>query len=296
MKKTLLYFCYYLSIQYANAQRSYSAFDIVNDSIVVPPNGILIADNLFLDDSEVMNVHYLEYLHFLTQDSSEQAIIKAYPDTSIFGTKHLNNLLKHKERYYKKKGNKHIPLSILQHDEHKHEPSQKHHWWNYFSYTGTKHNPVVGISYEQALAYCAWRSQFITNHYNNVLQKKLKYNKLDNKYIEFEFSLPDEEAWNKACKNDTYGSAISCQIRKTNSPMHEHPTAAFDHTPNSAGFYNLIGNVAEMTSQKGVAKGGSYQQTFEECNPSNSLTYSKPERWLGFRCMCKVTIKTISKP
>jgi hypothetical protein len=296
LKKTLLYFCFYLCIIHANAQRNYSAFDILKDSIIVPPNGILIANNVFLDDSEVMNLHYLEYLHFLVQDSSEQAIIKAYPDTSIFGTKHLNHLLKHKNHYYKKKGEKHIPLSVIHHDELKHEPTQKHHWWNYFSYTGTKHNPVVGISYEQALAYCAWRSLFITNLYNNVLKKKSKYKKLNNKYIQFEFSLPDADTWTKACKDDTYNNTSNYYIAKPNSPKHEHPSAAFDNTPNTAGFYNLIGNAAEMTSSKGIAKGGSFLQTLEECKPTNNLTYSKPERWLGFRCMCKVTIKTISKP
>lgn len=296
LKKHLLCFCFYLTILHANAQRNYGAFDILNDSIIVPPNGILIADNVFLDDSEVMNVNYLEYLHFLAQDSSEQAIIKAYPDTSIFGTKHLNHLLKHKSNYYKKKGGKRIPLSVIHHDEHKHEPSQKHHWWNYFSYTGTKHNPVVGVSYEQAMAYCVWRSLFITHLYNNVIQKKAKYKKLNNTYVQFEFSLPDIETWEKACKDDTYNSSYSYHVAKPNSPKHEHPNAAFDNTPNSAGFYNLIGNVAEMTSTKGTAKGGSFLQTSEECNPSNNLTYSKPERWLGFRCVCKVTSKPISKP
>jgi formylglycine-generating enzyme required for sulfatase activity len=281
---------------HANAQRNYSAFDILNDSIVVPPNGILIADNVFLDDSEVMNVHYLEYLHFLVQDSSEQAVINAYPDTTIFGTKHLNHLLKHKEHYYKKRGNKHIPLGELRHDEQKHEPAKKHHWWNYFSYNGTRYNPVVGISYEQALAYCKWRSRFVTNIFNKSLQNKLKYNKLDDKYIEFEFSLPTEEDWSKACKNENSESEINYQLLKTESDTNEHPVAAFDNKPNKFGFYNLIGNVAEMTSKKGIAKGGSFYQTIEECNPTNNIIYSKPERWLGFRCVCKVTIKTISKP
>ena len=296
LKKSVLFLIFFLFSTLLFAQRNYGAFDILNDSIIVPPNGILIENNVFLDDSEVMNLHYLEYLHFIAQDSSEQAIVNAYPDTSIFGTKHLNHLLKQKDHYYKKRGEKHIPLSIIHHDEHKHEPAQKHHWWNYFSYSGTKHHPVVGISYEQALAYCAWRSQFITNLYNNVLQKKAKYRKLNNKYVQFEFTLPEVDIWLKACKDDTYNSSFSYHISKLNSPQHDQPCAAFDNSPNNIGYYNLIGNVAEMTSVKGIAKGGSFFQTFEECNPTKSITYSKPERWLGFRCMCKVTIKTISKP
>lgn len=295
LKNIVLSFPFLLFAFLSKAQRNYSAFDILKESLIVPPNGIWLNGNTFLDDSEVMNSNYLEYLHFLAQDSSEQALIKAYPDTNIFGNRHLNQLLKEGKQYYKKKGNKHVPISILRHDELVHEPQHKHHWWNYFSYHGTKHFPVVGITYEQAQAYCVWRSAFVTDLFNNVLEKKKKYKKFDHQFVQFEFSLPDEKTWELAADGNTYDSTLALHIIKTNTVANNQPSGAFDNTPNSKGFYNLIGNVAEMTAQKGIAKGGSFVNTFKECAPTNAISYAKPERWLGFRCMCKVTAKPVSK-
>jgi formylglycine-generating enzyme required for sulfatase activity len=58
--------------------------------------------------------------------------------------------------------------------------------------------------------------------------------------------------------------------------------------PNSYHLYNMIGNVAEMVSEKGIAKGGSFANTLEECKIINNQYYTKPERWLGFRCVAVI--------
>ena len=292
------------------AQRKYEAFDIVEEGVIVPPNGILLSGNTFMDDSEVMNSHYLEYLHFLSQDSSDASIIKAYPDTTIFGKAHLNKFLQYQKEYYKKKGNKHKPVSLLFHDEVMHEPSSKHHWYNYFSYHGTKHCPVVGITYEQALNYCKWRSDFVSGYFNSVLKKKSKYKALKDKNIRFEFSLPTEAEWNTAA---SAGLDIALfplgvdEIRNDSSQMFNihfsneslkgknknEPEFIFSHVPNSAGYYNFIGNVSEMVLSKGISKGGGFIHTAQECRISNQIVYMKPEKWLGFRCVCRVYISPL---
>ena len=38
------------------------------------------------------------------------------------------------------------------------------------------------------------------------------------------------------------------------------------YEPNKYGMYNTLGNVAEMTSVKGQALGGSWYNLYEECN------------------------------
>ncbi len=270
----------------------------------MPPNGIWL-NGEFLDDSEVMNAHYLEYLHFLSQDSSSAALIRAYPDTTIFGTRHLKHLLKRTKDYYKRKNGKHIPLQVLAHDQNVHEPSHKHHWWNYFSYHGTKHCPVVGISYEQALAYCAWRSAVVSSHFNNVLKKKKKYQAFADKKVHFEFSLPDELLWEKAAEDGfnieeyPYGQKIGSDtlalfnlMTKSGNPK-KAPAECFSNSPNKQGFYNLIGNVAEMVKEKGKSKGGSYASYLPESKIKNAIAYEKPEKWLGFRCVCKVIVEPL---
>jgi formylglycine-generating enzyme required for sulfatase activity len=57
---------------------------------------------------------------------------------------------------------------------------------------------------------------------------------------------------------------------------------------NDLGLYNMIGNVAEMTSEKGIAKGGSWAHDLEGSRIDRFLNYKRPEAWLGFRCVCEI--------
>lgn len=301
-----LYLSLFISFYFSfvcEAQRKYEAFDVLDGKTIVPPNGIRLSDSLFVDDAEVMNSNYLEYLHFLAQDSSDQVLISAYPDTNLFGTRHLVKLIKHKKDYYTKRGGKHFPLSPLEHDDIIHKPSHAHHWYNYFSYHGTQHHPVVGVSYEQAIRYCAWRSSFVTQHFNQVLKKKNKYNNFQDKEVTFVFSLPEEKAWETAASAGLdpsqfpYGyhslagkDSILLFNVKEQTALKE-PQFIYESLPNEWGFYNMIGNVSEMVYEKGKSKGGSFMNDLPSCKILSSLPYAKPEKWLGFRCVCIVKIK-----
>jgi hypothetical protein len=48
----------------------------------------------------------------------------------------------------------------------------------------------------------------------------------------------------------------------------------------------MIGNVAEMLAEKGICKGGSFYHALDDCKITGQLTYTQPEPWLGFRCVC----------
>jgi formylglycine-generating enzyme len=56
--------------------------------------------------------------------------------------------------------------------------------------------------------------------------------------------------------------------------------------PNGNGLYNMIGNVAEMTTYQGIAKGGSWFHTLFESKIKSNIIYQEPEAWLGFRNVC----------
>jgi formylglycine-generating enzyme required for sulfatase activity len=58
---------------------------------------------------------------------------------------------------------------------------------------------------------------------------------------------------------------------------------------NRFGLYNTIGNVSEMVDEKGISKGGNYTLPVEDCMIKNKQLYTKPECWLGFRCICIVS-------
>jgi len=52
----------------------------------------------------------------------------------------------------------------------------------------------------------------------------------------------------------------------------------------------LFGNVAEMTMEEGVAKGGAFIHFEKDIDINTKIPYEKPTNWLGFRCVAEVLI------
>lgn len=154
--------------------------------------------------------------------------------------------------------------------------------------------PVVGISYEQALLFCEWRSKAETQAFSQKTQGTLweHYN------VQFTYRLPTSEEWEqwagKVLKGqpiDELQERINC--RKTVHSSRRMPTIAEEIDARSVsihGLHHLFGNVSEMTAIKGVAKGGNWMMKVDACKPSNNNNYRKPTAWLGFRCLLEVTI------
>jgi hypothetical protein len=61
-------------------------------------------------------------------------------------------------------------------------------------------------------------------------------------------------------------------------------------TANKLGAASMIGNVAEMISEKGFSKGGSWAHDLESSQIKKRQYYKKPSAWLGFRCACEVKL------
>ena len=175
-----------------------------------------------------------------------------------------------------------------------------------------KNYPVVNIPYEGAVEYCKW----LTMQYNQQHP--------EGKHVTFR--LPTEEEWRYAAgaKNakaitpfpnnniatkvpKSYGSKNSnvsqldgtefsiCYLGniKTDSMRYQddggfHTVKSESYAPNSIGIYNTFGNVAEMTSTKGVIKGGSWADFFSECTFDKNATYAAPDPRVGFRMMMEV--------
>lgn len=166
--------------------------------------------------------------------------------------------------------------------------------------------PVQNISYEAAVKYCEW----ITKVYNdNPGRKKFK------KVI---FRLPDIKEWEAAARgkwpegtlypwNGLYvRNSRGCYLGNYNVSMDkpcEDCTGGADgsgndggfftvmtgsYFPNDIGLYNVSGNVAEMVSTKGIAKGGSWMQLPFESQIPNQTKYEGPSPGIGFRVFMEV--------
>ncbi len=165
--------------------------------------------------------------------------------------------------------------------------------------------PVQNISHEAAIEYCKW----ITKVYNNSTDKKKEYG-------EVEFRLPLEEEWEFAAHgNHTapfpwggyyFRNTKGCFLFNTNvadeKPCEDCPDKARSiandggfftvfadaYFPNDFGIYNASGNVAEMISVKGIAKGGSWEDHPDESTIGSQKIYSEPSSAIGFRVFMKV--------
>lgn len=164
----------------------------------------------------------------------------------------------------------------------------------YYRHPAYKNYPVVGIDYEQAIAYCKWRTERVKTF---LIVKK------DFKHQNFEYRLPTKTEWEKLAetsanilnnngRNEKGIYLLNCP-RIDTIPIkgslydNEDVTAPVrSYYKNSFGLYNMLGNVAEMVNEKGICKGGGWRTRIEECRVGKDLEYTKPTAWLGFRCVC----------
>ncbi|MCB9183638.1 MAG: SUMF1/EgtB/PvdO family nonheme iron enzyme [Flavobacteriales bacterium] len=159
---------------------------------------------------------------------------------------------------------------------------QRKRAWNYAQY------PITGITQEQAMAYCAWRTR---NYADRMMNGR------DSGYsVIYDLPTPDEfdmllspvDSLKGGCPTFNY-NCLPCQAKAHASVRPgKEPVPSDSYLPDSVGLYQLHGNVAEMTSIPGIAMGGSYQDPARECAPGRKQPYTKPEPWLGFRCVARV--------
>jgi formylglycine-generating enzyme required for sulfatase activity len=265
-----------------------------------PPNGILLSKNIFIDKTEISNLHWMEYLYYLRKDSALENYQKALPDTNVW-----------------------LPSGDTIRSI------------NYLRHPSYRDFPVVGISQQQAVNYCHWRSAVVNNQVKNDSSRKS---------MEYHFRLPTEEEWMQAAagkldimdypfgyekilgksalkKNqakkyfkkvtlevdyktfkrdlDAFVNGeneISFNVIKSFNEYFQYgdyaPAFQYDaRTPaNSLGLHHMIGNVAEMVIEKNISKGGSWYHHLYESEIAYRIYYVNPQPWLGFRCICEVTL------
>jgi hypothetical protein len=61
--------------------------------------------------------------------------------------------------------------------------------------------------------------------------------------------------------------------------------------PNTFGLFNMSGNVAEMVDEKGVAKGGSFNDLPYQVMIKSERNYAKTSADIGFRIAMKILEK-----
>ncbi|HET6990873.1 MAG TPA: SUMF1/EgtB/PvdO family nonheme iron enzyme [Bacteroidia bacterium] len=277
-----------------------------------PPGCVWLHDNIFIDETEVTNLDYIEFLYWENRKDPEKykAMLPdtlVWRDSSMFNEPYVNYYLRH--------------------------PAYRDY-------------PVVGISYEQAVAFCKWRSDRV-NEFIYIRERKVKWSP-DSTYHFREvmrFRLPTKEEWEYAAaaglNQDEYPYGYEKLIDKNGLPVSntiefgnlynnterfkydysagrindasDITTPVFAFSPNKYGIYNMTGNVSEIIADT-LFKGLNFSTSLDGTTFANrpheyvrtdsipynydnrfTFRYQKPQSWLGFRCVCEVLKELGSK-
>lgn len=245
----------------------------VKQKKLIPPGTVEVNDTLFFDATEISNFSWREYVSWNEKVYGRNSVQykNSLPDTTVW-----RNSLSYNEPYVT----------------------------YYYQHVAYRNYPVVGISYEQALDYCNWRTK-VVNTAMMVKAGKLKWEADLNiePEIKCEYRLPTKTEW-EAMSLLGFNEKTQREIAKKKTPPYnlintyspegvsndnaDVTAPTYSYYGNLLGIYNLTGNVAEMTSTKGICKGGSWRHTLQESNSLKDIPYETPKAWLGFRCVCIV--------
>jgi len=252
-----------------------TGFKLKKDHI---PSGMIAIDKtLFIDKTEVRNIDYMEYTHWIKQYKGENSVdyLKALPDTSqkIRVLFHGNNKIEEMKLVY------------------------------YFWHPSHGNYPVVFITYEQAIDYCNWRADRINENIYLQSNKSLIVKELPANIPQiFKYRLPTKDEWIRIAKQGIdlrHGKKLDKrnikykiieQIMVTGNFLETGqniPENVDNGIHNKIGYYNLYGNVAEMSNIKGIALGGYYGEKLADYEFEKDYKYDSPRAWLGFRCVAE---------
>ena len=233
----------------------------------IPPGTVQITENFFADEAEVSNLSWQEYEFWIKAKfgAGSKEHLAALPDTLVWRHKTSHN-----------------------------EPYVKY----YYRHPAYKNYPVVGVSYQQAIEFCKWRTERVKEFYYIAHKKQLN----------IEYRLPHKNEWEMISDNgmDVFSNGgknkkgevlfnhrwMTDSVSEKYFKEHNHypdvtaPIYAFGQ--NRFGLFCTFGNVAEMVAEKGISKGGSWRNTIEECRAGKDIPYNEPTAWLGFRSICVV--------
>lgn len=178
----------------------------------------------------------------------------------------------------------------------------------YHFHAAYKNYPVINVTFEGANLYCAWlteelHKQFPGEYDNYAFRLPQK--------VEFMYAAQGGHdlapyAWGGYYLRNAKGQLLanfdpvgSESIRRNSETgaleLIDKPKAAEPNNyafgpapstslfPNDYGLYNMCGNVAEMTAEKGVAMGGSWNSPGFDIRVYSESRYEKPNPEVGFR-------------
>ena len=235
--------------------------------------GLDSCDQFYISENEVTNGEYKQFLSWLKEQDKPDEYIQNLPDTTVWRSKLAYN-----------------------------EPYVNY----YFQHPAYTDYPLVGVTLQQAKAYCSWLNQT----YETKSGKKLS------------FYIPTKKEWIRAARGESsatypwggpylrnskgmflanfkkqYNSKIRLDtLTNTYQVLSTSPelsgvfitTPSKSYFPNKFGAYQMSGNVAELVSDDSVAMGGSWNDVGYDIRVESTQSAVKPTSTIGFRVAARI--------
>ncbi len=284
-----------ITIFFFSCKMTYKTYDNNHFQNTTPPGIVTLSNGLMLDETEVTNFHWCEYMYWTIRvfGNSSPEYQSTIPDTNCW--------IKADTSY----------LFFAQH---------------YLDHPSYRDYPVVGVSQKQVEDFSKWRSDRVFE-YMLIASGILQWNPDQNpdsyftketyfagEYLEVKpdsnhlyypvYTLPTVKEWKYAEKYSD--SLMNGRILKDQSKKYKKSPEYFNFircgyagvkfirnsytivsytTPVYSGFplYNLKGNVSEWTSSPDTTFGGGWYHTRAEILNKSIFSCDSSNAWTGFR-------------
>ncbi len=250
-------------------------FTFINKSVaqqINPPGTTWLRDNIYIDETPMLNVHYREYEHMMRTIAkfNMDTFLQLVNSAPYFGY-NMSNFF---ETFKNITPQGDSAIYIL-------NQAASVSWKNGIDYKTYLNKPtynfypLINISYDVAVKFCEWRTAMVQLVYSAdaTEEDRKKHHK------KIKYRLATKEEWEYALKKFA-GNKNLC-IRK---PKHNE---TLPNLKGKTGCINLT-NLSEMVVEKTVVKGYNWKNADYKYNLNTTIESKSPADWITFRCVCEV--------